>query len=363
MVFDQTDESEKPYIDAVLERGGFAADFVNCTHADPLDGMEEMLAIQDGPFNAMNLGATKALYASAERRGLAGLLDGHGGDEVVSHGEGLLREQAQTGAWRALWREARMISSAHEVPAWPIFWFHWRRFSHSGQRLVRAKDWLQRRKTFAAPAPQYGPLINPALAEKTDLAARYENRLAVRLNAATTERERHAAIVLGPEQPAALEELDRIAARSGVAPLYPFFDKDLIAFCVALPAAEKRRGATTRLVQREAMRGVVPDKVRQRSDKHNFAPFVRRRLIEANQALIEAVVLGDAFSIAEYFNLKTLADAYDRLKDWEKQADARDIIAVVRAVSVALWLRGLRVSQDRPLSAEPGRRAVSQWGS
>ena len=50
----------------------------------------------------------------------------------------------------------------------------------------------------------------------------------------------------------------------------PFLDYRLVEFLAGLPDAFKLRDGVTKLVLRDALRGVIPEKVRQRRDKMGF---------------------------------------------------------------------------------------------
>ena len=70
----------------------------------------------------------------------------------------------------------------------------------------------------------------------------------------------------------------------------PFLDYRLVEFVLGLPDDLKIAGATTKRVLREAMRGVLPEKIRIRTDKIGFATaeeaWVRRESPEAFRAML-----------------------------------------------------------------------------
>ena len=52
----------------------------------------------------------------------------------------------------------------------------------------------------------------------------------------------------------------------------PFLDHRLVEYCFGLPADLLLRGATTKVILRESMRGIVPDEILDRKDKLAYAP-------------------------------------------------------------------------------------------
>ena len=57
----------------------------------------------------------------------------------------------------------------------------------------------------------------------------------------------------------------------GVEARVPFLDYRLVEFCLGLPEECKIRGAWTKRVLREGMKGVIPESIRKRTDKIGFA--------------------------------------------------------------------------------------------
>jgi asparagine synthase (glutamine-hydrolysing) len=64
---------------------------------------------------------------------------------------------------------------------------------------------------------------------------------------------------------------DRNSMAHSVEARVPFLDYRLVEYALALPDSYKIGGGVTKLILREAMRGVVPDAIRTRMDKKAFA--------------------------------------------------------------------------------------------
>ena len=119
MVFGGADE--RPQIDAVLASGRFAPHFLDMTAVGPFDDFDKVLSEQDGPFLAPGLQGCRRLYAEAAGGGVEALLDGHGGDEVVSHGLGRLKHLALTRRWRKLWGYANAEADIYQTSRAALF--------------------------------------------------------------------------------------------------------------------------------------------------------------------------------------------------------------------------------------------------
>ena len=343
-------QSERRSIEAVIAQGGFDPNYLATDDFAAFQDFDQLLAEQDGIFLAPGLALSRPIYQTAASRGVRVLLDGHGGDEVVSHGYARLRELAEAGRWLDLRREVRAEADILGLSAWRIFALYLSQFGPTA-RVVRPL-WraarpvlrrLHRRGLLPAPRPGWRGFINPDFAARTNVAERYRAHRSS-IDAGTSERAYHLATISDPLQPYALEVLDKAAAAAGVEARYPFWDKRLAEFCLALPSEAKLSGGWTRMIMRQAMQGVLPSSVQWRRDKHNFIPFLVRGMLKHRRTLLDQILLEDTQDIAGYVNLAAVAAAYHRMAERPEAAHGHDVLAVWRTVALALWLRQLRAA-------------------
>ena len=190
--------NERPYIEAVLDAARFDADFIAGGDHDPLEELPGLLAEQDGPFIAYNASLSRRLYARAAQTGIGVLLDGHGGDEVVSHGLGRLNELAARGQWRSLWREGAGIAGIYGASRWRILSPY---LSHNDYVRAARSRWERARTALGYPR---GPsaaaiaLVSPALARRVSLSDRLEG--SARRSARHSEHDLHVEALSAPRQ-------------------------------------------------------------------------------------------------------------------------------------------------------------------
>jgi asparagine synthase (glutamine-hydrolysing) len=67
------------------------------------------------------------------------------------------------------------------------------------------------------------------------------------------------------------EITERGAAMFGIEERHPFADRRLVEFCLALPEEQRWRGTTLKVVLREAMRGLLPESVRTKSEQPDLS--------------------------------------------------------------------------------------------
>jgi asparagine synthase (glutamine-hydrolysing) len=347
LVFDKTPtHSERPFIEAVLAQGGFDPCLLAGDLLPVLADLDQILTMQDGPFLAPGLAMTSQLYRAASSRGVRVLLDGHGGDEVVSHGFGRLKQLATAGKWVDLWRQVQAEADIYGNPAWRLFASYVSHFGSSSRILRPAGRVSHRilrrfRKNEENVARRF---INPDLAARTDVAARYRAQSAL-MNDYKSEREQHLSTVSSPRQPYGFEVLDKHAASAGVEVRYPFWDKRLVEFCVALPAEAKLVNGWSRMVLRRAMDGILPNPVRWRRDKFEFRAHHVRGMLAHHRPMLDRILVEDAEDVGGYVDLAVVTPAYRRMIQKAEAANGYDVQAVWQTVVLALWLRQTRAAR------------------
>lgn len=336
--------NERAYIEAVLGAGRFEPDFIDGDGHDPLAELPALLDEQEGPFIAYNASLSKRIYAHAAAAGIEVLLDGHGGDEVVSHGLGRLNELAAGGHWRSLWREGAGIAGIYGASRWRIvspYLSHNPYVRSARSRWNRARTSLGwPRETPLAPAA----LVAPDLAARTNLHDRH-GAVSLRAAARHSDHDLHIEALCAPQQAYAFEVLDRMAAASGVVSRYPFYDLQLVKFCLSLPSREKLADGLPRRVLREAMAGVMPERVRLRLDKYDFAPALAEALLRRRPQLCD-LVRSDRGGISTYVDMDVANGALQRLLDKGRAVDGGSLFAVWRTIMLALWLERARARTD-----------------
>lgn len=141
---------------------------------------------------------------------------------------------------------------------------------------------------------------------------------------------------------------DQTAAIFGLEQRYPFFDRRLIEFCLALPFEQKLRDGWTRSILRRAMQDILPPDVQWRTDKGNQSITIRQRLVE-ERACLDAVILKDPDIIDEYIDITALRAAYDRYLSDPLGASEDDLFTIFLSVNLARWLRRSAVSDSARL--------------
>ncbi len=329
-VFPEVPEcDERRFIDTVLAQTGLEPHYVRGDRLSPLLDSEGGLGHEDEAIFAPNWFLHSALYRAARESGVRVLFDGFDGDTTLWHSLAYLGELVRAMRWKTLITEAKGLSERFDRPAWRFLWtgvsplvpepvrHGWRRI-----RRRSLRGW------------EINPTISPGLARRVRLEERVSTFLGSRVRPPRTSREEHWRRLTWGVLPCALEWADQAAAALSIDPRYPFFDRRLVEFCLALPAEQKLHRGWTRMIARRAMAGVVPAEVRWRG-KANLSPVLPRGLTLFDLARIEAVI-EEPKEIAEYVSQPALRDAFQRYTCKSLNDPA---LAVWRATMLALWLR------------------------
>lgn len=334
--------NERPFIDAVVETGGFASTVLERKDYAPLAELDALLAEHDGPVLAPNLACMRPLLARARDAGVDVLLNGHGGDEVVSHGYGRLDDLAASGRWITLCRECAAVADTYGDRPWPTLAAICARHSRLDARIAARA--LRR----FADVPVEGPkhlLSRDCLATS---GIREAFRAAGAIEPSAGEQAQHVATLAAPLQPYAFEVLANAYGAHGIEARFPFWDKRLVELCLSLPGPEKLDRGWSRLILRRAMSGLIPEQVRLRRDKMDFVHVLASGLVRHHHDEIGDVLSNGAGKLASYVDLARARVFYARLASDPGAAPGREVQALWRAVVMARWLDRRPRAEARP---------------
>jgi asparagine synthase (glutamine-hydrolysing) len=211
----------------------------------------------------------------------------------------------------------------------------WRRLRAALPAVPRSGDFEQGPQGLTRQA-----LIAPEFARRAGLAERHARMRGHRYDLMRSSREDHLRRLNGGLLRVVLEVLDRTASGFSVEPRYPFCDKRLIEYCLALPANQKLRRGWTRFILRDALAGYLPDKVRWRLDKGDHSANFRRALV-ADRHLLETELFVHGSVLRQQIDLPGLRRAFDG-GSWI--GNDQTAVTAWRVATVAAWMRRGNIS-------------------
>lgn len=327
-------------------------------HADetgPLEVVDRVTDCLGAPSSAANVYQPWQMLRMARDAGVRVMLTGHDGDTVVSHGFAVLTELAIAGRWDEVERQlvdaatilgnyegvrkslvrtylrtvpGHLWRAGHRLRALRAIGQFFRRYGGSRRKLLR--EMLGR-----AAARVHSGFAAPAFAGSATFRARQAMPV---MQMGASAAEDHVRGIDSGLMACAFEDIECVSSAFGIESRHPFFDKRLLEFCLSLPVRHKIRDGWTRVIQREAMRGVLPEALRTRPDKsnleHNFTVSLAHD--EARLAgVLEILENGEAGTPGAYMDAGLVARALARYRQTPK---ANDALLLYLAAGFASWL-------------------------
>ena len=343
-VFDKIKKSDEwPYIDSVINAypEKITPHILSADSVSPFYDYDKLLWHQDSALQAGNMYFFWKLYEKAHSAGVRVIMDGFDGDTTLSHGGGYLHELANKGKWYRLYREVRLI---HELWGMP-----WKRDMWKWIKIYGIAPWMSRmtmlrsmvragkrvRYNGNAAQPAHAGALRWQHVLNEQFASKLGSMMRARIGYPKTERDYHYRLLTQPLMQRIIETWEASAAAFGIEFRLPFCDRRLLEFCLAMPPHQKRKDGWTRIAMRNAMEGVLPEKIRCRPDKGNLAPGFDHGLLVRDPEYLNKMISQDTGGIGRYVDLNSLSRT---LPTFEVGKRDNDTTFHWRALSLALWL-------------------------
>lgn len=328
-VFDEAPSSdEREFIETVTGRPGVDSEYIFLDGMGGLGDVDGLREFFDRPqHNTMHLAVwERARHAAAD---VDVVMGGALGDSAIGYGLGLLPELFWTGRWRRLNRELSRMADVVGAPRKHLF------VRHVLSEVVPERVLEVRRRLRGQPTglDAANPMIAPDFVERTALRSRYTDP--DKQGAAITPRARRKqrrSLQTG-KSVANFETLDLAHAAFGIEPRFPFTDKRLVEFSLAIPPSQQFKDGWTRSICRRALGDLLPDKIQWRPWK-TFVTEAFWNALDAEASRIETM-LESPGRLDEYVDIQALEAAYERFSD---DPVARDARGLWRALTLWIWL-------------------------
>ena len=134
--------------------------------------------------------------------------------------------------------------------------------------------------------------------------------------------------------PSLLRYEDRNSMAHSMESRLPFLDQELVEWILRLPASAIVSGGWSRRIMREAMRGILPETIRQRRRKIGFTT-PEFRWFRQQRSSIQSLMRSPSFQSRPYWDADAVADAF-RVAC---VGGSEESLFFWRTVNVELWLR------------------------
>jgi len=332
-----SDADEQRYVAEIERDAGVAIDQFSI---EPLlgiiPGAGQQVEATEVPMLDYTWGITCELHRRATARGARVLLGGHWGDQVLFSTAYLvdlfrrlawpeiLRHRGQYVRWLGL-PEARVLKRRFVLDVG-------RR--HLPRLLIPPLKWI-RRRALRVERPK--PWLSPAFLRRGLSSA---NRLAAIGNGFHSEQARAIYFEARSKYHVhCMERNNKVCALHGLDVAYPFLDRDLLGFLMAIPGEIQNCGGVPRGLLREAMRGVLPERLRTRRGKGDFTSPINRSVAQGAHDIAAALSpdsLGVRFG---YFAAPRLASEVALLSKHVLGPDCLHSWDLADVFGLEVWLR------------------------
>ncbi|MFH1115527.1 MAG: lasso peptide isopeptide bond-forming cyclase [Pseudomonadota bacterium] len=332
LIYDHVKEcDEREYIEAVLSQGSVTPVFFKADTVVPLPYFDmDAPYLHDDPLDAPTSFAVSAM-THLQERGIRVVLDGFDGDNTVSHGYAYLAELAHNCKLITLAREARALSLRESRPMMDILWR--KAIRPLTPRIIR-RTW-RRLTGYGDRSWPKGALISRDFAKRMGLDERYRRFNAFYLKPVHNAREDHCRSLTWGGLTETLESMNKLAARAGIEPRHPFFDRRLAEFCVALPHRQRIDNGWTRLILRRGMEGLLPAEIQWRAGKIDFRPSFNYAILNMDGNRLARLFQDSLSALGRYVDPAAMSRAYT---DFVSNPMGRDPSFLWFALSLGLWL-------------------------
>jgi asparagine synthase (glutamine-hydrolysing) len=319
--FKETSYDERKFIEMVIKQTGAEKNYVFPQPEGLSREMERLLWYQDEPFGSTSIYAQWNVMRTAKERNIIVLLDGQGGDELLAGYLPsflyLFRQMSKEMAFRRLIKEFRIFQKKHgswfrqflsrKLPTRMAHWFNCF-IPNRKTKIEWVEEGFQKkyRQDLSTPMPFNNDLNN------------YLYRLF-----------RFSAL------PGLLHYEDRNSMAFSLETRLPFLDYRLVEYVFHLPVEQKVREGITKVVLRKAMKGIIPEAIRNRMDKMGFTTPMDLWLKGPLQGWIQGVLDSKTFKERGYLKPPKVQEIFTEHCDAKRDHS----FTIWRWVNLELWMR------------------------
>jgi asparagine synthase (glutamine-hydrolysing) len=242
--FEEPRLDERSYVAAVVSATGCTPHYVFPDGHRLATELETWMWHQDEPITGFGVYAQYCVARLAHEQGIKVLLDGQGADEQLAGYRKFI-----VAYLRQLLQARHYVTAGREALAFLC-----------NPEIIRTTRFVDGRRYLRGTLPELGPLWAEGLSPERPAALEIGASLGRRLEADLTRY----------SLPALLRFEDRNMMAFGIESRVPFVDHVLVEWLATLPASLRLSGGWSKRILREALRGILPERIRTRRSKLGF---------------------------------------------------------------------------------------------
>ena len=320
--FEDLAYDERKFIELVIDQTRAEKNYVFPQAKDFYEEMTKLIWHQDEPFGSTSIYAQWDVMRLSKERGVTVLLDGQGVDEMLAgytpsfyH---FLAQFLARGQLLRLMKEIKAFRDRQDIALSRLFKGilgvllpSWGRVG--AQKMTKTGTaWAD--KTFQNHWLRPFPRVN-----------KFEDAL----NNYLYQAFRFVAL------PGLLHYEDRNSMAFSLETRLPFLDYRLVEYLFGLPPGQKIKDGFNKVVLRNAMKGILPEAIRKRTDKIGFATPEDIWFRTVLKKPIHEMIHSESFAERGYFNIEKVKKAFDQ----HCQGKTNIHFTIWRWVNLEMWLR------------------------
>lgn len=296
-----------------------------------IDGAAEAVWHVEAPFLDEQWDTTHAFLRTVHQLGARVVMTGHWGDQMLFD-QAYLIDLIRRFAWGEIRRHLREFGR----------WFTDADAGHFRRRFVldlvkyhvpHALVPVLRRLRAKRDRPWYTAALRKRARRSAPNRAGVRNAFATAHARSLYEEARSSHHVL------CMEWDNKVAAMHGLEMAFPFLDRDLLSFLVAIPGEIQTWKGVPKALLREAMRGVLPEAIALRNWKADFSHLVNQA-VEQGYPQLAHWLEADGLAVRRgYVEGEVVCEALGRLKERLRDPTCEAAWTLSDLLGLELWLR------------------------
>lgn len=353
---DGSPSDERDFLIEIEKKYGTTIHRVPINTTGLLDGSEEVVRHGESPWLDEQWSTVRNSFRTVQQHGARVLLSGSWGDQVLFH-QAYLMDLFRGFAWR------KVRAHLNEYGLWlddvdPKVFRHRFFLGLLKYHLLRSLYplargiWLNGRIWVKGDRPWYSGGLRLRAARRVWNPPVADAWKSSSSQASSIYREvRSAYHLLG------MELNNKVASIYGLESAYPFLDRDLVAFLMAIPGEVQTRNGVPKALLRAALHGVLPDAITLRRSKGDFTHLVNEA-VERDFSRVVDCLNGDGEALKRgYVTEDVLKKSLNRLEGRVQGPTCEVAWSLSKLIGFELWLRVFFGESDN------GKEVVAERGS
>ena len=325
--FEDLQYDERKFIKKVLEATNAEANFTFPTVKKLIDDLPRLIWHQDEPFGSTSIFAQWCVMETVAQRGVTVLLDGQGADELLGGYHSYYNFY-----WSSLARNGEFTRLINEVQAY----HHIYKESYLSLFMLLTRPFIPELIMKAARKMRRKGIVTTELGINPDFSRSFHNRGITRVNRSKDPIRNYLYdAMMHSSLPGLLHYEDRNSMAHSIEARVPFLDHRLVEYIFATPPGQIINGGLTKSIIRNAMKGILPEEIRLRTDKMGFVTPEKLWLSVEMKDMALDIFNSPSFYQRGYFDVPGIQKNFR-----EHLSGNRDLTFIAwRWINLELWLR------------------------